>query len=360
MLQHLLAPQVIMAFTRLLAGNSIMLNLLSSPKHVQLGEALAHSRNSQEPHCCLVCSNQPYPTNAQQALDVASKRLQIRTVCCCGYAGQRSVVVAAAAGGGANKSSRRRRSSSLIDQQELKDVFLDTSQQLQPVSSRRRRKLAAVQQGQAPKQQLHPQEVFNTWQQQEPQPQQQPQQQGNLDQLLENTQQLGAMQASQVSSDTTTSAAAAGSLDASSDTISSTFLHSSGSGQPNSSRQEAASSRHDNHQHAHAITAAAAYRQQQASSSNVRSIDQHSDEDSDTNSSASYEGGWDFVYRISDEVQAAISRITRFLDFRERCASEVLTKLYSLGYSRDLSREVLFALQKAVSSCWHAGTQQLQ
>jgi SOS response regulatory protein OraA/RecX len=45
---------------------------------------------------------------------------------------------------------------------------------------------------------------------------------------------------------------------------------------------------------------------------------------------------------------AAVGRLGRFLDFRERCASEVLTKLTALGYERQLAQRVLQELQQAV------------
>lgn len=56
--------------------------------------------------------------------------------------------------------------------------------------------------------------------------------------------------------------------------------------------------------------------------------------------------------QLSDEDQAvmtAISRISRFLDFRERCASEVVTKLTEVGYDKQFAYKVLERLQEMVS-----------
>jgi hypothetical protein len=49
-------------------------------------------------------------------------------------------------------------------------------------------------------------------------------------------------------------------------------------------------------------------------------------------------------------VPTAIAKISRFLQFRERCASETLQKLQTLGYSKLQSEQVLGALQQAVSA----------
>ncbi|KAF6256025.1 RecX family-domain-containing protein [Scenedesmus sp. NREL 46B-D3] len=46
-----------------------------------------------------------------------------------------------------------------------------------------------------------------------------------------------------------------------------------------------------------------------------------------------------------DAVVSAIARLGCFLDFRERCGSEVLTKLAALGYDGQLARRVLQGLQ---------------
>jgi hypothetical protein len=51
-----------------------------------------------------------------------------------------------------------------------------------------------------------------------------------------------------------------------------------------------------------------------------------------------------------DAVVAAIARLGRFLDFRERCASEVLSKLGALGYDRQLAQRALQELQDAVGT----------
>lgn len=49
-------------------------------------------------------------------------------------------------------------------------------------------------------------------------------------------------------------------------------------------------------------------------------------------------------------VPTAIAKVSRFLQFRERCASETLQKLQTLGYSKLQSEQVLGALQQAVSA----------
>eukprot|EP00879_Flechtneria_rotunda_P006276 GHRR01006596.1.p1 GENE.GHRR01006596.1~~GHRR01006596.1.p1 ORF type:complete len:549 (+),score=146.27 GHRR01006596.1:232-1878(+) len=66
------------------------------------------------------------------------------------------------------------------------------------------------------------------------------------------------------------------------------------------------------------------------------------DDDSDSTVISSDENGGS-----SDEVNAAVARISRFLDFRERCASEVENKLLSLGYSKQLAGQALGALQRS-------------
>lgn len=50
-----------------------------------------------------------------------------------------------------------------------------------------------------------------------------------------------------------------------------------------------------------------------------------------------------------DAVFAAIHRISRFMDFRERCASEVLSKLGEVGYDPQFAHTVLKRMQEAVS-----------
>jgi hypothetical protein len=70
------------------------------------------------------------------------------------------------------------------------------------------------------------------------------------------------------------------------------------------------------------------------------SIDQDDDHVSDSISFSSRD----------DAVVAAIARLGRFLDFRERCASEVLAKLAALGYDKQLAQRALQELQDAVST----------
>eukprot|EP00775_Hariotina_reticulata_P012250 gene12250-12387_t len=53
------------------------------------------------------------------------------------------------------------------------------------------------------------------------------------------------------------------------------------------------------------------------------------------------------VISTDELVASAIAKLGRFLQFRERCASEVLHKLQSLGYSTQQSQQVLGALQQA-------------
>jgi hypothetical protein len=58
-------------------------------------------------------------------------------------------------------------------------------------------------------------------------------------------------------------------------------------------------------------------------------------------------------WQLSEEQQAvaaAISRIGRFMDFRERCASEVVTKLTEVGYDRQFAYKVLEHMQQTVRS----------
>jgi hypothetical protein len=50
-----------------------------------------------------------------------------------------------------------------------------------------------------------------------------------------------------------------------------------------------------------------------------------------------------------DAVIAASNRISRFMDFRERCASEVVGKLVELGYEKQLAYKVLERMQDTVS-----------
>jgi hypothetical protein len=79
--------------------------------------------------------------------------------------------------------------------------------------------------------------------------------------------------------------------------------------------------------------------------SSIRSRD---DEDS-TSSSSTYPGSILQFTEQEEAVIAAANRISRFMDFRERCASEVLTKLASLGYDKQLAAKVLQHMQGAVS-----------
>ncbi|WIA18771.1 hypothetical protein OEZ85_003456 [Tetradesmus obliquus] len=52
------------------------------------------------------------------------------------------------------------------------------------------------------------------------------------------------------------------------------------------------------------------------------------------------------ISSVDDDVFAAVARLGRFLDFRERCTTEVLAKLAALGYDRELAQRVLVALQR--------------
>jgi hypothetical protein len=47
---------------------------------------------------------------------------------------------------------------------------------------------------------------------------------------------------------------------------------------------------------------------------------------------------------------AATNSIARFMDFRERCASEVVTKLTELGYDRQFAYKVVKRMQETVSA----------
>jgi hypothetical protein len=60
-----------------------------------------------------------------------------------------------------------------------------------------------------------------------------------------------------------------------------------------------------------------------------------------------------------DAVIAASNRISRFMDFRERCASEVVNKLVELGYARQLALKVLQRMQDTVSGTMQVCPQQL-
>lgn len=71
--------------------------------------------------------------------------------------------------------------------------------------------------------------------------------------------------------------------------------------------------------------------------------------DDDITSSSTYPGSILQFTEQDEAVIGAANRISRFMDFRERCASEVLTKLASLGYDKQLAAKVLLHLQEAVS-----------
>jgi hypothetical protein len=60
-----------------------------------------------------------------------------------------------------------------------------------------------------------------------------------------------------------------------------------------------------------------------------------------------------------DAVIAASNRISRFMDFRERCASEVVNKLVELGYARQLALKVLQRMQDTVSGTMQVCPQQM-
>lgn len=129
------------------------------------------------------------------------------------------------------------------------------------------------------------------------------------------------------------------------------FSHSTASSIDNSTNRAISSSQPATTAvHHRTVDTAPTSSQELASSSSTSSDDvQHLQPKYITSSTDSSNDPYDFVGRNSDEVIAAIGRITRFLDFRERCASEVLTKLQTLGYSKDLASQVLTALQQSVS-----------
>lgn len=59
--------------------------------------------------------------------------------------------------------------------------------------------------------------------------------------------------------------------------------------------------------------------------------------------------------QLSDEeyaIIAATNRISRFMDFRERCASEVVNKLTDLGYDKQFAYQVLQRMQETVGTGW--------
>lgn len=86
-----------------------------------------------------------------------------------------------------------------------------------------------------------------------------------------------------------------------------------------------------------------------SSGSSTSSRQRRSSSRASEDSSSSDEHG--ISWQLSEEQQAvaaAISRISRFMDFRERCASEVVTKLTEVGYDRQFADKVLEHMQQTV------------
>jgi hypothetical protein len=86
-----------------------------------------------------------------------------------------------------------------------------------------------------------------------------------------------------------------------------------------------------------------------STNSSIDADGSQSDDQDDNGVSDSVTDSVSFCSR-DDAVVAAIARLGRFLDFRERCASEVLAKLAALGYDKQLAQRALQDLQDAVST----------
>lgn len=75
-----------------------------------------------------------------------------------------------------------------------------------------------------------------------------------------------------------------------------------------------------------------------------------------SSSSSSEEGaeasssGRRIITEEDEAIIAAMNRISRFMDFRERCAFEVITKLVGLGYEQQFAHKVLKRLQRVVGA----------
>jgi len=78
-------------------------------------------------------------------------------------------------------------------------------------------------------------------------------------------------------------------------------------------------------------------------------------------SSSSEEGaeasssGRGIITEEDEAIIAAMNRISRFMDFRERCAAEVIAKLVGLGYEQQFAYKVLKRLQRLVGA-WSFNT----
>uniref|UniRef100_A0A383VNC9 Regulatory protein RecX n=1 Tax=Tetradesmus obliquus TaxID=3088 RepID=A0A383VNC9_TETOB len=215
-----------------------------------------------------------------------------------GTGAPRTLTAAAAA---AEPGSRRRRRKMSTSEDEVQQQQMQQQQQQVPV----------VDQAVSQQQQSH-----NT----QPEQEQQQQQQHSRQLLWETAAQLGLKRGSQIA--LSERPAAAGQLDEASE-----------------NKEDGGSS-----------SAAADNSRKRSSWSNSSSISSRQDSPTlswtadSSNSGSDWEA--DSISSVDDDVFAAVARLGRFLDFRERCATEVLNKLAALGYDRQLAQRVLVALQR--------------
>lgn len=189
----------------------------------------------------------------------------------------------------------------------------------EPGSRRRRRKMSTTE-DEVQQQRMQQQQSHNTQPEQEQQQQQQQQHSRQL--LWETAAQLGLKRGSQIA--VPERPAAAGQLE-----------------EVDEDQEDSGSS-----------TAAADNSRERSSRANNSSISSRQDTSTlpwtaDSSSSGSDRETYS-ISSVDDDVFAAVARLGRFLDFRERCATEVLAKLAALGYDRELAQRVLVALQREV------------